>query len=450
MNISVIRKSGWFFFFLMIVCTMASQQYTVTGGSKEVCLATDDSRERIKVFLVYGMDNVQISYSSSSATHKWYRYRTRVSDDSEEIPSVQTGTTSVISDIKEGYGYYVVDENVNVINRYYVWVFDYGKYAFDIRSLNVSTEVDECVALRFSGDADIRDMVYHTILGAQESVKREYVLIYETLEWNEATKHFSNIQFRDTFNTDPFSTSFPPTLSDTEITLTGDMFARHFGIEKSISVPYKAVAIKVYADTTIVSSGSSNMSESSEGVLHAPAVIRFNAYTNTPVASRFSWRVFAENDTISKGNYNMEELVYTFNEAGTFIIKLEVNSSICSNMDEDEELRTFIVNVTETEMTVPNAFSPGCTPGINDIFKVRYKSVIKFQGWVFNRWGNELFRWTDPSQGWDGKYRGKYVPPGAYLYLIEYTGTDRKNYKKKGEINVFRSKEINDEIPDEE
>ena len=141
---------------------------------------------------------------------------------------------------------------------------------------------------------------------------------------------------------------------------------------------------------------------------------------------------------------------HTFNNNGTFLVKLEVNSAgMCSNEEDEEEQRTFTISITETEMEVPNAFSPGTTPGINDIFKVRYKSVIKFQGWIFNRWGNELFHWTDPEQGWDGKYRGKYVAPGAYYYFIEYTGTNGKNRKKKGEINVFRGRRIDMDISTE-
>ena len=140
---------------------------------------------------------------------------------------------------------------------------------------------------------------------------------------------------------------------------------------------------------------------------------------------------------------------YTFNRAGSFIARLDVSdrTGTCSN-DENEDCE-FRIDITETEMSIPNAFSPGVTPGKNDIFKVRYKSIVRFQGWIFNRWGTELFHWSDPAQGWDGKYRGQYVPAGAYYYLIEYTGTDGKKRAKKGDINVFRSNKIDNEIKNE-
>ena len=220
------------------------------------------------------------------------------------------------------------------------------------------------------------------------------------------------------------------------------MFARHFEVEKSISIPYQAKAIQVYADTTIVSTGSGNISESDEE-LFAPVVVRFNAYTNVPIASRIMWKVYnvEEPDNVLI-QYGGAEFDYIFNRAGTFMAQLEVSDRTGTCSTEDLEEISFRISITETEMIVPNAFSPGTTPGVNDIFKVRYQSVVRFQGRIFNRWGTELFSWIDPTQGWDGKYRGNYVAAGAYYYLIEYTGTDGKNRVKTGDVNVFRGRNV--------
>ena len=63
-----------------------------------------------------------------------------------------------------------------------------------------------------------------------------------------------------------------------------------------------------------------------------------------------------------------------------------------------------------------------------------------FKGWIFNRQGIELFHWTNPDQGWDGKYRGKLVPPGAYFYIIEVTSAGGKKHVRKGDINIVGGK----------
>jgi len=451
MNSSERRRVGGLLALLLFVCTVVAQQYSVTGGKGTPLLAVDNTSHRMQVFLVYGMENVQISFTSSSTSHQWYRYQANGQSNSEKVSSSQNGTTSTITDVEAGYGYYV--EAANLIEQRYIWIIDYSQYEFDIRSLTISPNVDQCMAIRFDGDADIPDMIYYTPSGTQEMVKREFELSYETLIWNETLKQFSPLSFTKTFDTNPLNTSFPIhsedplILTDTDITLKGDLFARHFDVEKSITISYEAKAIEVHADTLIVSAGSSNISVSEEE-LCAPAVIQFKAYANIPVASRFVWKVYnSETPDNLLVNYNAEEMEYTFDRMGTYIARLEVSdrSGSCSNDGNEDHI--FTIRITETEMVVPNAFSPGCTPGINDIFKVRYKSVVKFQGWVFNRWGNELFHWTDPSQGWDGKYRGKYVPAGPYYYLIEYTGTDGKKRTKKGDINVYRTKSIDTEVP---
>ena len=94
----------------------------------------------------------------------------------------------------------------------------------------------------------------------------------------------------------------------------------------------------------------------------------------------------------------------------------------------------------------PNVFSPGASPGINDEFKITYESIVSFKGWIFNRWGNEIFHWTNPDLGWDGKKGGKYVAPGVYFYVLEAKGSDGKTHKKTGSISILRSKTERDEI----
>ena len=447
MKFSEIRRIGVFFAFIFFVCSVTAQQISVTGGEKTPLMVVDNNR--FQVYLVYGVNNVQISYTSSSTSHQWFRFRTSALNNPEKVSSTQNGTTSFITNVEEGYGYFV-NEYENMAMNHFVWIIDYSKYEFDIRNMNVSPDVDQCMYLRIVGDADIQELKYYTPAGSQEIVRREFELIYGTLEWNETLGFFENKQYKGAFNTNPFTTTFPPPLTDTEITLTGDLFARHFGVEKSITIPYQAIALEVHADTTILSTGSSSFSDSGgDGVYFAPTVVNFRAVANIPNAS-FQWNIYKDNDTIPFVTSSMPEFERTFNNAGTFVAKLRVYSTLgtksCTNDEDEEDKRTFKISITETEIVVPNAFSPGTTPGVNDIFKVKYKSVVDFKGWVFNRWGNELFHWTDITQGWDGMYRGKYVPAGAYYYLIEYTGTDGKKRVKKGDINVFRSKTIDNEI----
>ena len=55
-----IRKLGGLICFLFVMLAIQAQQYTVTGGNG-VPYLLENPGNRIRVYLVYGMDNVEIS-----------------------------------------------------------------------------------------------------------------------------------------------------------------------------------------------------------------------------------------------------------------------------------------------------------------------------------------------------------------------------------------------------
>ncbi|MDR1780728.1 MAG: gliding motility-associated C-terminal domain-containing protein [Tannerella sp.] len=422
--------------FTLLLCVIAVYgQYSVSGGTGEPLLAADNTLNRIQVWLVYGMEGVKLSYTSAGSSHKWYRYKERASD-AEAVTATVSGDVSTVNNPEEGYGYFVLDGD-NYAMSNFVWIMDYSRYPVDIHNLRISDNVDPCELLRFSGDDATVALTYRTPSGVATEIKREYEISYMTQVWNDNDQRFTSAMEILTIEGNPIGNSFKPPLDDTEIQLTGDLFARHFGVEKTYSTGlYNAVALEVHADTLVLSDGGTNMRESGSEAL-APADMRFTAYANTPVASLFIWQIARKEDPDKPlVRFTEPEMEYTFSLAGDYIVQLEVSdrTGVCTNTEY-----TYNISVTETVMLIPNAFTPEGSPGVNDEFKVVYRSVVRFKASVFNRWGQELFRWTDPSRGWDGKYRGKLVPAGAYYYVIEYTGTDGKTHKKSGDINVIRN-----------
>lgn len=86
---------------------------------------------------------------------------------------------------------------------------------------------------------------------------------------------------------------------------------------------------------------------------------------------------------------------------------------------------------------MPNAFSPN-GDGVNDEWKVAYRSLLEFNCWIFDRQGHQIYNLTSPDQGWDGKIGNKTVESGVFYYVIEAVGADGKKYKKSGDINVVK------------
>ena len=130
-----------------------------------------------------------------------------------------------------------------------------------------------------------------------------------------------------------------------------------------------------------------------------------------------------------------EETTYRFVDSGTFDINL-----ICSLTDTGDTLyaSTITVAIVESKLEFPNAFSPNGDEW-NEEFKAKeYKSLVEFHAYIFNRWGQKLYEWTDPAGGWDGKYNGNDVKEGVYFLLVNAKGADGHVYNIRQDINLLR------------
>lgn len=71
---------------------------------------------------------------------------------------------------------------------------------------------------------------------------------------------------------------------------------------------------------------------------------------------------------------------------------------------------------------VPNAFTPGGTPGRNDRFGISnpfaVQDFISFE--VYDRWGGRVFNAVDRFDTWDGVFQGQFANPGMFLYRLRY------------------------------
>ena len=93
---------------------------------------------------------------------------------------------------------------------------------------------------------------------------------------------------------------------------------------------------------------------------------------------------------------------------------------------------------------IPGAIRPGAA-NENGVFTVfagpELRRVRTFR--VYNRWGECVFERTDvepnqPAQGWTGQWRGKEVPPGVYVYVLDLEYFNGETEVRSGEITVLR------------
>lgn len=105
--------------------------------------------------------------------------------------------------------------------------------------------------------------------------------------------------------------------------------------------------------------------------------------------------------------------------------------------DNDSVASDSTVVLTST-LVMPNAFSPN-NDRINDVYKVKsYQNIVEFHAYIFNRWGQKLYEWTNIDEGWDGKYRGNDVKQGTYFVLVKAKGADGQTYNIRKDVNLLR------------
>ena len=178
----------------------------------------------------------------------------------------------------------------------------------------------------------------------------------------------------------------------------------------------------------------------------APLTVVFlaNAENVGIYTPHYEWRFTKEGETQPYLVRYEEETEYTFTEAGSHRIVLYAtfingNDTVAYTKDYWQDAQPITIQISESKLEMPNAFSPN-GDGINDIYRAKnnYQSIVEFDAYIFNRWGQKIYEWHDPAGGWDGKFNGKDVKQGVYFVLVKAKGADGRKYNIKKDVNLLR------------
>ncbi len=304
------------------------------------------------------------------------------------------------------------------------WVFDYDSLRADITAIDA---ILSCTETELQLEGIIPQMQYTNLQGKRCTYPRQCRVSYMDAMWSNESEAWvdslaqQEADFRETIvvGASPVATDF---------TISDPLAALLELTEDSLRSPvYSPMALKANPLAIVTTRGKegepSNEVERpidpSELIRRsAPLIITFRS--NALNADYYQWNIYRGSDRILQRNEAQHQ--YTFTEPGNYRAVVGMSNSHDCQLDSVE----FLISVSESMLTVPNVFTPN-GDGMNDEFRVVYRSIKEFHCWVYNRWGHKVYEWTDPSKGWDGTIGGRPAAEGAYYYVIRALGTDAES-----------------------
>ena len=324
------------------------------------------------------------------------------------------GAEALYPESDKGYILYTPDTTVT----YYI--IDYKLYRV---TLNDMTAVPDCDGTDLTLDAVIPEMSYLDAYLMKHKLTREAEISYTSLGWDESESAWTDSAVVETVRLNPAMLVGAP-LKDTYFLLRTDQYAAALGLDQDTiaSDVITAVAVTSHPTSVTTKRGETIENEPERPIDEtqlsgsAPMEINFIANGNKPTAQFFRWEIYKGTDLLAVRTD--EEQRYVFMTNGSYQVKVWVFNDKCTT-----DSTVFDISVSSSQLVVPNVFTPN-GDGVNDEFRVMYRSLAEFHCWIYNRWGKLVYQWDDPSKGWDGTINGRPAAPGAYYYIIRARGTD--------------------------
>lgn len=426
--------------FLSFGAAAQSLDFAGLGQNAPVAVTPDASTGLTAVYVVDDLSRATVSYTATGGGRfAWQKYGSMGGGYAQDVTGMtRNGNTYTITPGSDDTGYIIDDGS----RRFCFWVVNYANHALQLDGLSVDADNSDCNRTVLLVQGDGGPITFYTVNGRGVELSRDLSLEYRTLVYDESASQWQQASQATQLASVHNAVSVDAPLCDTEFTLSGDRFLSAWGARQSVSSPYvtaTAVSAVVSAVQTEHEGADNESKPETSGGLggSAPCQIVFTAApTDAVVFKEWQFSKTEDFDDIN-ARYAQDVLDYTFDEEGTVYVRFSVaDASGACTFDS----QVYTVSIGASKLECPNAFSPANQDGVNDLWKVSYTSIVQFECNIFNRWGTKMATLHHPSEGWDGRYKGKFVPSGVYFYVIKAVGADGRKYDKSGDINIINSR----------
>jgi gliding motility-associated-like protein len=118
------------------------------------------------------------------------------------------------------------------------------------------------------------------------------------------------------------------------------------------------------------------------------------------------------------------------NQIGTY--QITITKNLCKAAD------TIRVVVGDCGVFIPSAFTPN-NDNLNETFGVADITALQyFNLKIYSKWGQLIFSSNDVTIKWDGTFKGKTMPNGPYVWILNYTNIRGRKFYEQGTVMLIR------------
>ncbi len=160
--------------------------------------------------------------------------------------------------------------------------------------------------------------------------------------------------------------------------------------------------------------------------------VTFNNQSSTDV-NYWHW-TFGDGDTMAPHTSSPIHIYPNISSSSYWVTLIVSNADGCLDTVQHE-----IFIGPEFTFFIPNAFSPNAD-GINDFFFGSGIGIIKYDLWVFDRWGNMIFHGNELNDKWDGKANNgsDIAQMDVYVWKVELTDVFNKKHNYIGTVTLVK------------
>ncbi|MCW3103057.1 MAG: hypothetical protein JWO09_1497 [Bacteroidetes bacterium] len=129
---------------------------------------------------------------------------------------------------------------------------------------------------------------------------------------------------------------------------------------------------------------------------------------------------------------------FSYPDTGLYVVQQVVSNSYgCTDTAYHN-----VEIIPEYVLYAPNAFTPFNHDGVNDVFMPSGVGIDpnNFEMTIYDRWGNQIFKTTDVTKGWDGRANGgsNIAQIDVYVWKIKTKDYSGQNHSYVGHVTIVK------------